>query len=116
MKNKMIDEVRPYQLFSPAEKTEDNNLDRKLDYFSLGNTFSNNTAKISYTDRLNNFVQRFSQELTVNSKQKEELLTYKKRLSYEVQGSLSSRFTKKFDVKTEEKIKESDDEEDDTVN
>lgn len=71
--------------------------------FSLGNT-----AKVSYTERLNNFVQRFSQDLTLDSKQKTELLNCKKRFSQEARMSLGLRFAKTHDVKAEERIKEID--------
>ena len=94
--------------FSPIEKPIELIDNQKLGYFSLGNTFNKNTENGSYTDRLNNFVQRFSHELSLDPHQKLELLNCKKRFSEQERSTLGIKLTKNFKVKTEERIAESD--------
>ncbi len=97
-----------YKTFlSPVDKSQKYEDSQKLGYFSLGNVITDNSEKVSYTDRLNNFVQRFSQDLTFDSNQKLELLNCKKRFSQESRGSLRTRLALNFKVNTEERINES---------
>lgn len=83
-----------------------------MGYFSLGNTFYNNMEKVSYTDRLNNFVQRFSQDLIFDSRQKVELINCKKRFSHEARGSISLRFGQNQQDRLQDKIEESSSDDD----
>lgn len=51
-------------------------------YFSLGNTINNET-RINYTDKLSNFVHRFSRQLNVNGNEKNWIKQKTNRFSLE---------------------------------
>lgn len=78
----------------------------KRSYFSLGNTFYGTTDRNSYTNKLDNFVQRFSHDLTINAKLKNDLLNHKKRFSAGLGKEARSKPTGTSGLNRYEKIKE----------
>lgn len=72
------------ELFSPVLNSPDRlqHIER-VNYYTLRNNIKNPIEKGNYTDRLNNFIQRFSQQLTVEKEEKNILNAYKKRFSLE---------------------------------
>lgn len=81
------------ELFSPGLKP--NKYFKSLElfnYHTLKSTFNNQPDKGNYTDRLDNFIQRFSQELNLDSDQKQTLKEYKKRFSLEDKEETDNKY------------------------
>ena len=68
----------------------------KANYFTLRNKIKNPVEKPNYTDRLNNFIQRFSQQLSIDSEQKQVFDGYRKRFSVEDQDTCCKKCEGKY--------------------
>lgn len=76
-------------MFSPSFQLEDKfaKLER-ANYFTLSNNIIKPMMKTNSSDRLNNFIQRFSQQLVVNDNNDVVLDSSKKRFSLENQDNI----------------------------